>query len=55
MVPLSVGAVLGTFLIGAPLSEMISGDLLKRIFGVVMVLFGLRMLGGWEWITALVR
>ena len=42
---LAVGAVVGSFFIGAPLAEMIPGETLKKMFGVVLVAFGLRMIG----------
>ena len=42
---LAVGAVMGSFFIGAPLAEMIPGETLKKIFGIVLVMFGLRMIG----------
>jgi len=42
---LAVGAVVGSFFIGAPLAEMIPGETLKKIFGVLLVVVGLRMIG----------
>ncbi len=42
---LAVGAVVGSFFIGAPLAEMIPEETLKKIFGIVLVMFGLRMIG----------
>jgi uncharacterized membrane protein YfcA len=52
---LGLGAVLGTYLIGVPLAQMIPSDLLKKVFGVVMIIFGLQMLGAGEWIADLLR
>ena len=42
---LAVGMVVGGFFIGAPLAEMLPGEILKRIFGVLLVVVGLRMIG----------
>ncbi len=42
---LAVGMVVGSFFIGAPLAEMIPGEILKKIFGILLVVFGLRMIG----------
>ncbi len=42
---LAVGAVVGSFFIGAPLAEMLPGEILKKIFGVLLVVVGLRMIG----------
>jgi len=47
---LAVGAVMGSFFIGAPLAEMIPGETLKKTFGVVLVMFGLRMTGLFEYL-----
>jgi uncharacterized membrane protein YfcA len=51
---LGIGAILGAYLIGVPLAPMIPSDVLKKIFGVVMVVFGLQMVGAGEWIAKLV-
>jgi len=50
---LAVGAMLGTALIGAPLAERLPGDTLKQLFGVVMVISGLKMAGLFEWVPTL--
>ena len=42
---LAVGMVVGAFFIGAPLAEMLPGEILKKIFGVLLVVVGLRMIG----------
>ena len=42
---LAVGMVVGSFFIGAPLAEMLPGETLKKIFGVLLVVVGLRMIG----------
>jgi len=42
---LAVGMVVGGFFIGAPLAEMLPGETLKKIFGVLLVVVGLRMVG----------
>ncbi|MCK4324745.1 MAG: sulfite exporter TauE/SafE family protein [Armatimonadetes bacterium] len=42
---LAVGTVVGSFFIGAPLAEMLPGEILKKIFGVLLVVVGLRMIG----------
>jgi len=42
---LAVGAVAGSFFIGAPLAEMIPGETLKKVFGVLLIVVGLRMIG----------
>lgn len=45
---LAVGAVLGTLFIGAPLAERLPAGLLKRMFGVLMVVSGLKWSGAFE-------
>ena len=52
---LAVGAVLGSFFIGAPLAEMIPRETLKKIFGVVLIMFGLRMIGLFEYLAQVVH
>ncbi len=42
---MGVGAVLGASLVGAPLAERIPSEILAKVFGVVMCLFGLHMMG----------
>jgi uncharacterized membrane protein YfcA len=48
---LGAGAVVGAYAIGAPLAEALSSEALRRIFGVLMLVFGLRMLGLFEFIA----
>lgn len=50
---LAVGAVVGTYAIGAPLAEYLPGAVLKKIFGVLMIIIGLRMLGVGTWLAKL--
>ncbi len=52
---IAVGAIVGSFFIGAPLAEMIPAATLKRIFGVVLVLFGLHMTGLGEYVAKLLH
>ena len=52
---LAVGAIAGTYFIGAPLAETLPSDALRKIFGVLMVLVGLHMLGITGYLSALVK
>jgi len=52
---LAVGAIFGTTLIGAPLAEALQGETLKKLFGVLMVISGLKMAGVFDWISGVVR
>jgi len=49
---LAVGAIVGSAFIGAPLANIISGEALKKGFGVLLIIFGLRMTGVFELISA---
>ncbi len=49
-----VGAVMGTYLIGVPLAQHIPSETLKKVFGVVLMIFGLQMVGVGPWISRLV-
>lgn len=49
---LAVGTVIGAFLIGAPLANYISAEALKKGFGVLLVVSGLKMAGVFDFITA---
>ena len=50
---LAVGAIFGAFFIGAPLAHAVPGEILKRIFGAMLVLTGLQMVGAGEWVARL--
>ena len=50
---ISVGAVVGSFFIGAPLAEILPGETLKKIFGVLLVVVGLRMIGLFPYLAQL--
>ena len=50
-VGLAVGAINGTFFIGAPLANAMHGDSLKKAFGIIMVIFGLQVAGVFDFIT----
>lgn len=52
---LAAGAIVGTTLIGAPLAEALPGETLKKLFGVLMVIAGLKMAGVFDYLWALVR
>ncbi len=49
---LAVGAIIGSALIGVPLANIISGEALKKGFGILLIIFGLRMTGVFELISA---
>jgi len=44
----AVGALVGAYLIGAPLAQRIPADKLKLLFGLFMILVGLKMSGAFE-------
>ena len=50
---LAVGAVVGTYAIGAPLADYLPGAALKKIFGVLMIIVGLKMIGVGAWLGKL--
>jgi uncharacterized membrane protein YfcA len=50
---LSIGAILGTVFIGAPLVKILPSELLKRLFGIVMLVSGLQWSGLLPWIKSL--
>jgi len=52
---LAVGAIFGTTLLGAPLAEALPAETLKKLFGVLMVIAGLKMTGVFDWIGGLLR
>ncbi len=51
---LGAGAVVGAYAVGAPLAEALPSDVLRKAFGILMLVFGLRMIGVFEWVAALV-
>ena len=51
---LGIGSVVGAYFLGPPLAEILPSDTLRKIFGVVMCLFGLRMMGVFGWLMHLV-
>jgi len=51
---LAAGAIVGAYALGAPLAEILPSEVLRKIFGVVMLVFGLRMLGLFEWLAGLI-
>lgn len=52
---LAVGAIFGTTLIGAPLAEALQAETLKRLFGLLMVISGLKMTGALDWLWGLLH
>jgi uncharacterized membrane protein YfcA len=53
---LAVGGVLGSTFCGAPLAAALPSALLKKIFGIFIILVGLRMVGFYAWLgTVLVH
>jgi uncharacterized membrane protein YfcA len=49
---LAVGGVLGSTYLGSPLAAYLPCDVLKKIFGIFIILVGLRMVGFYAWIGA---
>ena len=50
---LAVGAVIGSTWLGAPAALALPVDVLKKVFGVFVILVGLRMLGVFVWLGTL--
>ena len=50
---MALGAMAGTYFIGAPLAEALHPETLKKIFGLIIVVLGLRITGVFEWLVAL--
>lgn len=48
---LAVGTVIGSFAIGAPLANYLPAETLKKGFGVLLVVSGLKMAGVFDFIT----
>ena len=44
---MAVGAVIGSTWLGAPLAVALPADLLKKLFGIFIIIIGLRMVGAW--------
>lgn len=51
---LAVGAVIGTMWFGAPLANYLPAETLKKIFGIFIILVGLRMAGVYAWIGTMI-
>jgi len=52
---LAVGAVVGVTFLGVPFAEAIKAPLLRKLFGVLMMFVGLRMVGAFELVYQLFR
>ena len=52
---LAVGAIVGAALLGAPLAEALPGETLKRTFGMLLIVSGLKMSGALDYLMALVK
>ncbi|MHB8996271.1 MAG: TSUP family transporter [Armatimonadota bacterium] len=50
---LAVGGVIGSTWLGAPLANALPADLLKKIFGIFIIIVGLRMTGFYAWLGAM--
>lgn len=50
---LAVGALVGAYLIGAPLAKATEPDKLKLMFGILMIIVGLRMTGAFSAVASL--
>lgn len=50
---LALGAILGTYFLGTTLANLLPGDTLKKIFGVMLLVMGLQMIGAGGWIARL--
>jgi uncharacterized membrane protein YfcA len=48
---MAVGAVGGAYLLGAPLATKLDQETLKKLFGIVMIVMGLRMAGVFAFLT----
>jgi uncharacterized membrane protein YfcA len=49
---LAVGTVIGTFALGAPLANYLHPETLKKGFGILLVVSGLKMSGVFDFITS---
>ena len=52
---LAVGAMIGAALVGAPLAEALPAETLKKLFGVLLVISGLKMTGAFDYLVALAK
>ena len=52
---LAVGGVLGSTWLGAPLAAVLPAPLLKKIFGVFIIIVGLRMVGAFTAVGAMLQ
>jgi len=52
---LALGAVVGSAFIGAPLANWLPADSLKKGFGVLLIVFGLKMAGVFDYLATLGR
>jgi len=50
---LAVGAIVGAYAIGAPLAAHLDEAILKKIFGVLMIIVGFKMIGMGAWLGRL--
>lgn len=50
---LALGGVLGSTFLGAPLAAELPSALLKKLFGLFIILVGLRMIGFYAWVGSL--
>ena len=44
-IPLAIGAVIGITFLGTPFAHHLEGSVLRKLFGVLMMLTGLQMIG----------
>ena len=51
---LAVGGVIGAFFVGAPLSNALKSFTLTKLFGGLLIIMGLKMLGVWGYLARLV-
>lgn len=53
-VAMGIGAVIGASLIGAPLAEALPSSVLSKLFGLLLCIIGLEMMGVFGWAGRLV-
>lgn len=49
---LSLGAVIGITFLGAPFAHYLEGSVLRKLFGVLMIIVGLNMMGVFKLVSA---